>query len=184
MTNKNSSTSQSNQFTGSKQNRNTTEKSGSKKSKSSESDDEESEESSEIIPMPYPYAPMFSPWMYPFVAAQQNLTPLEFQQMNGAFMIPGPSSSGSSRQKWADRDEIISEPSPDKLTRSAKHGKSFEKVRGERTTSGKQMNSVVTPSEANTTSKGQLAGIECSPAHTGRMYGRQNMPISAAADVS
>ena len=79
MTNKNSSTSHS-QFTGSKNVRNTTEKSGSKKSKSSESDDEDSEESSEIQPMPmhYPYAHMYSPWMYMFNAAQQNLTPLEF----------------------------------------------------------------------------------------------------------
>lgn len=69
MTNKNSSTSHS-QFTGSKANvRNTTEKSASKKSKSSESDDEDSEDSSEMMPMHYPYAPMFSPWLYPFMAA-------------------------------------------------------------------------------------------------------------------
>ena len=94
MTNKNSSTSQSN-LTASKQNvRNTTEKSGSKKSKSSESDDYESEDSSSPeIMMPYPYAPMYSPWMYAFEGAQQNLTPFEFQQMNGAFIMPNQSSS-------------------------------------------------------------------------------------------
>ena len=71
-------------------------------------------------------------------------------------------------------DEIISTISPEKLSKSKLNAIDHPAV--ERRNSGN--NITITPSDANTTSHGKLVNIECSPAHTGRMFMRKKIDNS------
>ena len=83
-------------------------------------------------------------------------------------------------QGSAKEDEIISAASPDRLARSIANGKASDR---EFTTSRKHRSGVAA-SDAPDTSQSKIVGMECSPAHTGRMYGRQNLPSATAAEAS
>lgn len=153
---------------------------------SEDAEGQESElESNEFGQVPYPYPPYFMPWFYPFFTAQ-GVMPIRFQQEYGAFVAqPAPNSSQSSKpfvNGGAREDEIISAASPDRLARSIVNGRASERDR-DFTTSRKQRSGVAA-SDAPEASQGKIVGMECSPAHTGRLYGRQNMPSVTAAEAS